>query len=217
MHVIAAPLHSMPASTPRSFTLTTASALALLAGGGLLGGCASSPASSVLDKPLEWLGMKKPDVPAVEAPPTDRKVTLRIHAGDRLNTDANDRSLSAVVKIYKLKEVSGFLGAPLEAFKDASSERIAFGSDIVDAREIVMTPGQRYEVVETLPNAITYLGVVTQFRAPADNRWRFAFATRGAEKSGITLGLHGCAMSVAAGEPVQAAPEMRRLAGVHCR
>ena len=59
--------------------------------------------------------------------------------------------------------------------------------------------------------------MVAQFRAPATGRWRFAFDTKAAEKTGITLGVHGCAMSVAAGEPVGTPPELLRLAGVQCR
>jgi type VI secretion system protein VasD len=183
----------------------------------MLGGCASAPGASVLDKPLEWMGLKKPDLPAVELPPSDRKLTLRIHAGERLNTDPNSRSLSIVLRIYRLKDTPAFLAAPLEAFKDPASEKQAFGSDLVEVREVVLTPGQKYEVQETLPVAVTHLAVVAQFRAPAEGRWRFAFATKGADKTGITLGVHGCAMSVAEGVPVDTAPELLRLAGVQCR
>lgn len=171
----------------------------------------------MLDKPMELLGMKKPEPPKVELAPVDRKVTLRVHAGDVLNTDPSARSLAVVMRIYRLKDASAFLAAPREAFKDAAAEKQAFGGDLIESRELVLTPGQKYEVVETLPLTVSYLAVVTQFRAPADGRWRFAFATKPAEKTGITLGVHGCAMSVAAGEPAGTAPEMLRLAGVQCR
>ncbi|WP_200379274.1 type VI secretion system lipoprotein TssJ [Rubrivivax gelatinosus] len=190
---------------------------ASLSGFMLLTGCASSQGGSALDKPLEWLGLKKPELPPAAVIPLERKVTLRLHAGDRLNTDSGGRSLSIVVRIYKLKEVDSFMAAPLAAFQDAASEKLAFGESLIEVREVVLTPGQKYEVVETLPLAASNLAVVAQFRAPADGRWRFAFAAQAAEKTGITLGLHGCAMSVAAGEPVSTAPELLRLAGVHCR
>ena len=191
-----------------------------LAAAVLLAGCASSSGGSVLDKPMEWLGLRKPDVSTMtpaDLPQLDRKVQLRIHAGERLNTDPAARSLSIVVKVYKLKDVTAFLAAPLEAFKDSASEKTAFGNDLIDSRELVLTPGQKYEVVETLPPTIAQIAVVAMFRAPAEGRWRFAFGTRAAEKSGITLGVHACAMSVAAGEPLDTAPELLRLAGVQCR
>jgi type VI secretion system protein VasD len=210
----------MPDFTPLPLTVLTLRSLVL--GASLLlmahlGGCASSQGSSAFDKPLEWLGITKPDLPPADIIPIDRKVPLRLHAGERLNTDPDGRSLSIVVRIYKLKDVDTFLAAPAEAFKDAASEKQAFGSSLIDVRELVLTPGQRHEVVETLPLTVPHIAVVAQFRAPAQGRWRFAFDTKAAEKSGITLGLHGCAMNVAAGEPLNTAPELLRLAGVRCR
>ena len=185
-----------------------------------LSGCASSSGGGIVDKTLELVGLKKPEPPdlsKMELPVLPKKVTLRIHAGEQVNSDTNARSLSIVIRVYKLKGTSAFLLAPYEAFRDTDSERKALGSDLIDVRELVLTPGQKHEVVETMPIEATQLGVVALFRAPADGRWRFAFDTKAAEKTGVTLGVHGCAMSVAAGEPVNAPPEMLRLAGVRCR
>lgn len=182
----------------------------------LLEGCAVSQEGSALEKPLEWLGLKKPDLPPADLAPIDRKITLRLHAGDLLNTDPEGRSLSVVVKLYRLKGLDAFLAAPFDAFKDGVSEKQAFGGDLLDVREMVLTPGQRHEVIETLPLTAPYIAVVAQFRAPAEGRWRFAFDAKAAQSSGITLGLHGCALSAAAGDPLRTAPELRRVAGVRC-
>ncbi len=173
--------------------------------------------TSSFEKPLEWLGITKPDLPPAGIFPTERRVALRLHAGDQLNTDPEGRPLSVVARIYRLKDVDTFLAAPADAFRDAATERLAFGTSLIDVRELVLTPGQRHEVVETLPLTVSHLAVVAQFRAPADGRWRFAFDAESAASSGITLGLHGCAMSVAAGQPLNTAPELLRLAGVRCR
>lgn len=182
----------------------------------VLAGCASTAAGMLLDKGLEMAGIKPPPVPAAPPLHTERTVPLRIHAGDRLNTDASSRSLSVVVRLYRLEEANAFLSAPLSAFRDAASERAAFGGELIDVREVVLAPGQKHEVVEALPLDVAQLGVVALFRAPAEGRWRFAFNARAAEKTGITIGVHGCAMSVASGEPLNVAPELRRLAGVRC-
>ena len=181
-------------------------------------GCAA-PQGGVLDKSLEAIGLKKPDaldgLKAVPLPqPT--KVMLRIHAGEQLNVDAQKRSLSLVVKVYKLRSANAFLAAPYKTFGSPEQERVAFGSDVLDVRELVLTPGQRHEVLETLPPDASHLAVVALFRAPAEGRWRFAFGAKGVEKSGITLGLHGCAISVATGSPDGTAPESLRVAGVQC-
>jgi len=185
-----------------------------------LTGCASGGGGGIVDKTLEMVGLKKPELPdtsKLELPVLPKKITLRIHAGEQVNSDTNARSLSIVIRVYKLRGTSAFLLAPYEAFRDADSERKALGSDLVDVRELVLTPGQKHEVVETMPFEAGHLGVVALFRAPADGRWRFAFDSKSAEKTGVTLGVHGCALSVAAGEPVNAPPEVLRLAGVRCR
>jgi type VI secretion system protein VasD len=173
-----------------------------------LAGCASAGSDGPVGKTLEFLGLKAPqsvdDTKALL--PQQRKVTVRVHAGDQLNTDPQMRSLSVVMRVYRLRRSEAFLAAPYSAFQDADAEKKAFGTDLVDVREIVMRPGQRHEVVETLPLETSYIAVVALFRAPAEGRWRFVFDAKQAEASGLTLGLHGCAISVATGVPEQAAP-----------
>jgi type VI secretion system protein VasD len=196
-----------------------AAAVALLCVVGTLTGCATPAGDGVVGKTLEMLGIKAPESKeeAKAMVPTQRKVTLRVHAGDQLNTDPQMRSLSTVVRVYKLRRLEAFMAAPYASFGDAAVEKQAFGDDVIDVREVVMRPGQKHEVVETLPTDVGYVAVAALFRAPADGRWRFAFDTKQAEKTGITLGLHGCAISVAAGAPELAPPETLRLAGVKCR
>ena len=88
---------------------------------------------------------------------------------------------------------------------------------MVESREVVLTPGQHYEVVETLTPNVNHLAVVALFRAPDAQRWRFVFDAKAAAKSGITMGAHACALSVSIGEPLGASPDALRLAGVQCR
>jgi type VI secretion system protein VasD len=193
--------------------------VAALCVAGFMAGCASPSGDGVVGKTLEALGIKAPESrqEAKAMLPTQRSVTLRVHAGEQLNVDQQLRSLSTVVRVYKLKRIEAFMSAPYASFGDAAIEKVAFGDDVMDAREVVMRPGQKHEVVETLPNEVGYIAVVALFRAPAEGRWRFAFDAKQAEKTGITLGLHGCAISVAAGTPERAPPETLRLAGVKCK
>jgi type VI secretion system protein VasD len=182
-------------------------------------GCAStSGGDGMVGKTMEMLGLKAPESreEAKAMVPVARTLTLRVHAGDQLNTDAQMRSLSVVVRVYKLRRLDAFLAAPYTAFGDAASEKQSFGDDVVDVREVVMRPGQKHEVVETMPNDAGYIAVAALFRAPAEGRWRFAFDAKQAAKSGVTLGLHNCAISVASGSPERAPPEALRLAGVQC-
>ena len=189
----------------------------------LCGGCASSSGSpGVLDKALEMVGLSKPPPPTEISPEGIRslvlpkKITLRLHAGDSLNADPSGRPLSVVARIYKLRNATAMLQAPYAAFKDSASERQAFGEDQVEMREVVLTPGKHYDVVETMPIDAAYLAIVALMRAPDPQRWKFVFETKEAARTGVTLGVHACALSVAEGEPLDAPLETRRLAGAQC-
>jgi type VI secretion system protein VasD len=189
-----------------------------------LTGCATSGGSGaepgLLDRALQAVGLSKPplpELPAGELPTLNRKIAVRLHAGDFLNTDPAGKSLTLVTRVYQLKDRSAFMQASYDSLQPATPAKDAgFAPDIVEMREVVLGAGTRNEVVETLPPQAKYLGVVAFFRAPAEGRWRFVFEAKAAEASGITLGLHACAMSVAQGQPLDASAELQRLAGVTC-
>ena len=195
-------------------------------------GCASS---GVVEKGLEMVGLKKIELPAmptelpagmsgdlptlngqVPSSASQRQIALRIHAGQVLNTDPSGRSLALVVRIYKLRGSSQFVQTTYPMFVASSVEKPLQGDDVISSKEIVLVPGQKYEMLEPMPRDGTHIAVVALFRSPESSRWRFVFDARAANKTGITLGAHGCALSVAVGEPVGAQPDSLRLAGVQC-
>jgi len=194
----------------------------------LLSGCSTVSAPSLeqapglVDKAMQAMGLQKPpaleNLPPMPALPLHNAVTLRVHAGEVLNTDAQGRSLALVARVYKLRATSAFLQTPYEAFQgDAARYKdLPFGQDVIDVREIVLTPGQKMEGIEKYGLDVKAVAVVALFRTPADRRWRFVFDTKAAASTGITLGVHACALSVAQGQPLEAAPETLRLAGVRC-
>jgi type VI secretion system protein VasD len=141
------------------------------------------------------------------------KIPLRIHASDQLNSGTTSRPLSLVVRIYKLKRHEAVMSAPYKAFTDKPYEH----EDVVSSRELVLLPGQRYEVEEAIPKNVSHIAVVALFKSPEENRWRFVFDVNGSAKEGVTLGAHQCALSVTQGETVGSPPEARRLAGTVCR
>lgn len=188
-----------------------------------LSACATQGGGPI-DKALEVVGLKTPpvlDQLPKEALPGPKKVALRLHAGEQLNTDATGRSLAVVARIYKLRATDSFMQAPYDAFTAANPDRNeAWSRDVVEVRELVLAPGQRHEVVETIAPGTSHLAVVALFRSPAEQRWRFVFdakAAAAASANGITVGLHACAMSVAEGPVIEAAIETQRLAGVRCK
>lgn len=195
-------------------------ALALMLGG-FLGGCGTtSSGGGLLDKTLGLVGLQTVDSaaaapisPELLKPAAPTKMPLRIHASDQLNSDGAKRPLSLVIKVYKLKAYEDFMRAPYDAFAQAPYK----GDEVVSSRELVLLPGQRYEVEEALPKDAAYLGVVALFKSPEPYRWRFVFDLASSAKEGVTLGAHQCALSVSQGETVGSAAETRRLAGTVCR
>lgn len=176
-----------------------------------LGGCASAPsrdeAPGLLGRALETVGLRK--APEEPAAPSAKTVPLRLWAGANLNSGNDRKPLAVVVKVYRLRDSQRFEQAAFSAFLDEDAERAALGEDLISSTEIVLQPGQRHEIIERLPPEAGTMGVVTLFRSPAPGRWRFSFDAVEAEKDGVTVGLHACALTTSspalqsqiAGEP----------------
>ena len=159
----------------------------------LLAACAggSGPSPAGL---LEATGLRKPPpLPEAQQPP--RNVAVRLHAAKRLNVDRRGQSLALLVRVYKLRQPTAFEQAPYAAFLTPQSEREALGADLLEVRELTLVPGQQLELSATLPRDAGWLGVVALFHSPPGKGWRLAFAAPEAEKTGVTIGLHACAMS----------------------
>ncbi|SOZ38220.1 type VI secretion system lipoprotein TssJ [Cupriavidus neocaledonicus] len=161
-------------------------------GGTLLAGAASGA--------LEAVGLKPSNLPESQKPP--REVPLKLYAGNNLNAAADNRPAAIVVRLYKLKDPTSFLQAPFDTFIDPQREQKTLGADLVQVREMTLIPGQRYEIVEKITREAGTFGVVALFRSPAPQRWKFAFDSARSEKSGVTIGLHACAMTLTVGDAI---------------
>ncbi len=179
----------------------------MLAGASVVALGACSTGASVLagaaNGALEAIGLKSSNVPDSQKPP--REVPLKLTAGNNLNAANDRRPVAVVVRLYSLKDPTSFLQAPFDTFIDPAREKQTLGADLVQVREMTLIPGQRYDFTEKVSREATTLGVVALFRSPASQRWKFAFNTEKNEKSGIVIGLHACAMTLASGTPTTAA------------
>ncbi|MDI3263335.1 MAG: type VI secretion system lipoprotein TssJ [Fulvimonas sp.] len=193
---------------------------------GLLAGCASSASApsvpdaagqvtepSALGKVMQAVGLAKPKV----AQPSEQQLPLRIFTAANLNAGTGRQPLALVIKIYQLKSLDRFNQTPFDAFLDADKARTALGDDLVNSREMLLLPEQRYTSTEHLPPEVRYIGFVALFRAPAAQRWRFAYDVKGSLASGITLGVHACALSSTSGALATELPDdPGSLASVNC-
>lgn len=172
--------------------MRTISSLAILAAACALAGCGSNGLAA---KAIEVTRLRKPpELPDAQKPP--RSVALHLHASPKLNVDKRGRPIALAVRLYKLRQKDAFEQAPYSAFLNPQAERESLGPDLLEVREIMLVPGQRYEVMEKLGREAGYLAVVALFQRPAEGRWRTAVPATDAERSGLTLGLHACAMTV---------------------
>ncbi|MBX3618827.1 MAG: type VI secretion system lipoprotein TssJ [Rhizobacter sp.] len=173
------------------------------------------------DKALETIGFKKPELPETPELPESAKparhLKLRLAASDSLNVDAAGRSLSLVVRVFKLRSATAFLSAPYSAFGNTTREKEALGDELIESREIVLLPGQQQEINERWAREATHVGVVALFREPAPQRWRYAFELDTfALGEGLVLGAHACALSVASGQPAGVSESAMKLSPSTC-
>lgn len=166
--------------------------LVILVAAWALSGCGSN---GLATKAMEATGLRKPpELPEAQKPP--RSVVLRLHASPRLNVDKRGQPLALVVRLYKLRQKDAFEQAPYSAFLNPQAERESLGPDLLEVREIMLVPGQRYEVTEKVSREAGHLAVVALFQRPAEGRWRTTVAAADAERDGLSLGLHACALTV---------------------
>ena len=180
---------------------------------------AVSAIGSVANAALEATGLKKPDVPEVpDALKLPRTVSIKLHASEALNLDSAGRPLAVVTKIYKLRQVAAFQQASYDTFLNPQKEKELLGADLIEAKEVTLVPGQHYEISEKVSREAYYIGIVALFNNPAPLRWRVNFATEPAEKSGIIVGVHACALTVGTGTPsTDSLTKIEWLSAVRCR
>lgn len=203
-----------PACRP---SLPVRSALLLLAAAVGLAGCASGGGlGKAVNRTLESVGMREVDH---DARAGIRTVPLRLYAGENLNSGNGGRASATVVKIYHLRGTQRFNQATFNALMDDGHGETALGNELVQAREIVLTPGMRREFEERVSAETTHVGVVALFRAPASERWRYAFDVRhdDAVREGITVGLHACALTTGSATlATSVSGDASSLVSTHC-
>lgn len=210
-------------------TLTCVSSTARIAAFAMaslwLSGCGSPAATlgTVAKVALDASGLTKPEIPELQKPP--RKVAMSISSGKNLNADVRGQPLAVVVRIYTLKSAASFYQAPYDAFVTPGRDKLTLGDDLLESREVTLIPGRDFNWTEVVPRTASAVGIVVLFHTPYEQRWRFAFDAAEAEKTGITMGAHACALTVTRGTPLPAsgnaaqgaAAALNQLAQVNCK
>lgn len=152
-----------------------------------MSGCASSAV-------LTAMGVKK-----VQGP-SPKDVVIQVGTANNLNADAQGKGLSAVFRIYKLKDPAAFKQATSDKLLDAESAKAVLGPDLLESKEELLIPGQHYQFKQKVDSQNGYLGIAVFFRKPHPQRWKLVVANSDlAEGSPLILGVHACAINVTSG------------------
>ncbi|MBT0963776.1 type VI secretion system lipoprotein TssJ [Denitromonas iodatirespirans] len=182
-------------------------------------GCAATSAvqaaGAAVNIAMQLAGIKTDN--GGDAPKTT-DVPLSISAGKELNTTADGRALSLVVRIYQLRSHRAFDTLPYAMASGEDAGRALLGDELIATKDVVLIPGKHYELLQQLPQGGTTIGVVGLFHAPARGRWKIAFDAEASRDTGITVGAHACALTAGRGvlSDTSSTDFVRTLAGVQC-
>lgn len=178
------------------------------------GAAAAAPdTAGPLTKALRAIGLAKKATPH----PTATRLAVRLYTAPNLNAGNSQHPLALVLKVYELRSLDRFNDATFDDFLDDGKTKVDLGGSLIDSRQMLLLPGQRYVSNEVMPPGTHYIGFVALFRGPAARRWRFAYDVSKSLATGITLGAHACALSSTSGTLVtQLTDDAGSLASVRC-
>ena len=117
----------------------------------------------------------------------------------------------------RMASPAAFQQANYDTFLNPAKEKELLGADLIEVKEVTLVPGQHYEISEKVSREAYFIGIVALFNNPAPLRWRVNFASAAAEKTGIIVGLHACALTVGTGVPsTDNLTTIQWLSAVHC-
>lgn len=113
---------------------------------------------------------------AADAVPTCRAPSLTgllVQTGERLNPDADGRSLPTRVRVYQLRSTASLEAASFEEVWHAPEETL--GEELLEGTELTVFPAsETARPVEPNPDA-RYIAAVAIFREPAGRSWSSVF------------------------------------------
>lgn len=147
-----------------------------------------------------------------------KDLSVKIFAGNQLNTTQEGQSLSLVVKVYVLRSPERLASLTSPQIISSESEKEALGEELVSVREITVIPGKSYDLVLKVPGEANTIGVVGMFRAPYGSRWKLAFDAKRSFDTGIIIGAHACALTASQGGLLTdiSPASVQSLVGVQC-
>jgi type VI secretion system protein VasD len=143
------------------------------------------------------------EVPEQPAPPPPTVVELTLNSATSINPDADGKASPVVLRIYELREQSGFNGADFFAIFD--KEQATLGADLVRKQELVIKPGEN-KTLRIEPAADTrILGFFAAFRKLDNAGWRTLTEFNAHQNNAVLLKIDANNLSVS-NTPTEPAP-----------
>ncbi|QSB01001.1 type VI secretion system lipoprotein TssJ [Methylomonas sp. EFPC1] len=143
------------------------------------------------------------EVPEQPAPPPPTVVELTLNSTASINPDADGKASPLVLRIYELREQSGFNGADFFAIFD--KEQATLAADLVRKQELVIKPGEN-KSLRIEPAADTrVLGFFAAFRKLDNAGWRTLTELKAHQNNAVLLKLDANSLTVT-NTPTEPAP-----------
>jgi type VI secretion system VasD/TssJ family lipoprotein len=101
---------------------------------------------------------------------TPEPIRLLLTASPRLNLNENGESLATTVRIYQLRDTVKLVESSIDRLLE--NDRAVLAEDLIDAKEVILYPGERVAPVLVRGEGAAVVAVVAMFRRPNGPSWR---------------------------------------------
>ncbi len=152
---------------------------------------------------LPACGSSPPPPPVAEpAPPT--LVKLKIISAANVNADASGAGAPVMLRIYQLREASGFNSADFFSLFD--KDQATLSADMARKQELLIKPNDQQTVSLQLEPDIKSLGVFAAFRQLDTAQWRATLPVTAHQTRTVEIQLRGNEVHVEPVKPVKKEP-----------
>ena len=139
--------------------------------------------------------------PEPEPPPPPTVINLQIESGAVINPDSSGHAAPVMLRIYELRETSGFDSADFFALFDR--EQATLAADLVRKQEMLIKPGESKTLTIKPDDDVRAVGFFAAFRQLDTAQWRAVAPVTAHETRSLAVKLDANRLTV---QPVEPTP-----------
>ncbi|MDN0083410.1 type VI secretion system lipoprotein TssJ [Crenobacter sp. SG2305] len=121
-----------------------------------------------------------------------KDVSVVGEAAPGINRNAQGQPLSVLLRIYQLKSSQAFSHMTFDSLASGKPESELLGNTLISMKEMLLLPGGKVTLPDTLQEETQYVGVVGLFRRPDAHHWRFLVSADDVRSKGLTFRVQDC-------------------------